>query len=353
MKRRPVASVPRPGATQRRLVVLHSFRILSSSSNPYLSQLVAALPATVESRTFSWPVALTGRYDVFHVQWPELLVRGRDRPRTLLRRLMFAILLVVLRARRVAVVRTVHNLEPHDAGSGAERFLLDRLAHITAVWVTLNDATPVPVPDRRRVIVHGHYRDWFTGHARAESVAGRLLYFGLVRRYKGVEALVGTFAAVPDPSSTLRIVGKPDPVALGDRIAASVALDGRASAHLAYVPDDQLARDIGEAELVVLPYTEIHNSGAMLLALSLDRPVLVPDAPTTVALQQEVGDNWVLLFRSPLTVDDLTSALAQVRSRSIADRPDLSAREWPAIGAQFAAVYREAAATAGRRRYSL
>lgn len=338
-----------------RLVVLQSFRTLSSSSNPYLSQLVAALPDSVDTRTFSWPFALTGRYDVLHVQWPELLVRGRDRRRTALRHVLFALLLLVVAARRVAVVRTVHNLDPHDAGGRVERALLDRLDRVTTVWVTLNESTPVPMPSRRLTILHGHYRAWFDGYQQAPSVPGRLLYFGLVRRYKGVEALIEAFGAVADTSLTLRIVGKPDPAALGERIAMSVQRDARASAHLAYVPDEQLAREIGEAELVVLPYSEIHNSGSMLLALSLGRPVLVPEASTTLALQREVGVGWVLLFRGPLTPELITDALEQVRRRSTAGPagpPDLSAREWPAIGEQFAAGYREAAIAAGRRRYS-
>lgn len=353
MMTRSTTSARRCAGPSGRLVVLQSFRTLTASSNPYLSQLVDALPASIDVHTFTWRTALTGRYDVLHVQWPELLVRGRDRPRTILRRLLFAVLLVVLRVRRIAVVRTVHNLDPHDAGGRAEGFLLARLARITTFWVTLNDNTPIPAHGRRRTVLHGHYRDWFAAQRPPTSTAGRLLYFGLVRRYKGVEALVDAFAAVPDPTSTLHIVGKADPPALGERIAASAQQDHRVSTLLAYVPEDRLAREIGESELVVLPYTDIHNSGSVLLALSLDRPVLAPQAPTTVALQEEVGKDWLLLYRPPLSAAHLTDAVEQVRPGRTTGRPDLSAREWPAIGEQFAAVYREAAAVAGRRRYSL
>ena len=349
---------PRPAGSARRradgrLVVLQSFRALAPTSNPYLSQLVAALPSAIRTRTFDWTFALTGAYDVFHVQWPELLVRGRDRRRTVARRALFALLLLVLRARRVAVVRTAHNLAPHDAGGRIERLLLQRLDRMTTVWVTLTDSTPLPAVDRRRTIPHGHYRDWFAGQQRPASVPGRLLFFGLVRRYKGVESLVQAFTAVPDPELTLHIVGKPDPAALGNQIAAAAASDLRISAHLAYLPDEQLAREIGESELVVLPYTEIHNSGSVLLALSLDRPVLVPEAPTTRALQQEAGPEWVQLFRPPLSPEAVVDAVARLRTQSHAGRPDLSARDWPALGEQFATVYREAAAVVGRRRYSV
>lgn len=343
--------MPRERRTEpdHRLVVLQSFRTLSPSSNPYLSQLVAALPASIDTRTFSWPFALRGRYDVLHVQWPELLVRGRDRRRTALRQVLFTVLLLVLATRRIAVVRTVHNLDPHDAGGRIERFLLDRLNRVTTVWVTLNDATPVPTAARHRTIAHGHYRAWFAGYEHPPLVTGRLLYFGLVRSYKGVEALIEAFGGVSDGLLTLHVVGKPDPVALGERIRHSVQADPRITADLAYVPDPRLAQEIGEAELVVLPYTEIHNSGSVLLALSLNRPVLVPEGPTTLPLQQEVGADWVLLFRPPLVPSVITDALDRVRTRQTTGRPDLSAREWPGIAEQLTAVYQEAARVAGRR----
>lgn len=336
------------------LVVLQSFRSPSSSSNPYLSQLVQSLPVDVMVSTFSWPQALLGRYDVLHLQWPELLVRGRDRPRTLARLGLFALLVVLLRLRRTAVVRTVHNLRPHDDGGMLERWLLHRMDRRTRWWVTLNDETPLDPAHRRSTILHGHYREWYAAFELPTPTAGRLLYFGLVRRYKGVERLVDSFSRLTDADLTLRIVGRPDPPALGERIDASIGKDARISAQWSYVSDDQLAREIGQAALVVLPYTEIHNSGSMLLALSLDRRVLVPDAPTTRALQHEVGGNWVTLYQPPLEPHHLSTALAVTVDRPSGSRPDLSHREWSQLGEQFRSVYfaADAAARAGRRRYS-
>ncbi|MBM4515638.1 hypothetical protein GS432_01345 [Rhodococcus hoagii] len=51
----------------------------------------------------------------------------------------------------------------------------------------------------------------------------------------------------------------------------------RVSSALGFAPDADLVREISMSEMVVLPYRFMHNSGAVLLALSLDRPVLVPD----------------------------------------------------------------------------
>ena len=41
-------------------------------------------------------------------------------------------------------------------------------------------------------ILHGHYREWY-GPSNAPSVPGRLLCFGLLRPYKGVESLLAAF----------------------------------------------------------------------------------------------------------------------------------------------------------------
>jgi beta-1,4-mannosyltransferase len=62
---------------------------------------------------------------------------------------------------------------------------------------------------------------------------------------------------------------------------------------LRHADDDELVEAVGEAQVVVLPYRQMHNSGALLLALSLDRRVLVPSGPVTDELAARVGEHWV------------------------------------------------------------
>ncbi len=140
----------------------------------------------------------------------------------------------------------------------------------------------------------------------------------------------------------MRILGSPNSVELRQSIEAAERADRRISAVLQYVDDEALVRDIGEAELVVLPYTELHNSGAVLLALSLDRPVLVPETATTTALATEVGPGWVLTYRGELDAQTLRDGLERCRSGGRIARPDLSARDWPALGRQHRAAYARA-----------
>jgi beta-1,4-mannosyltransferase len=89
----------------------------------------------------------------------------------------------------------------------------------------------------------------------------------------------------------------------------------------------------------VLAYTRVWNSGAALLSLSLDTPILAPAVPLFVELQQEVGADWVMLYRHPLTGADLDAAVGRARSHPEGARPDLSRRAWPAAAAALGAFY--------------
>ena len=50
----------------------------------------------------------------------------------------------------------------------------------------------------------------------------------------------------------------------------------------------------------MLPYRHMHNSGAALTALSLDRPVLVPETDVNRDLARETGPGWVVTFAGEL-----------------------------------------------------
>jgi beta-1,4-mannosyltransferase len=337
-------------SAERPLRVLQSVKPPSAQTNPYVVQLVESLRAEgLDVRWFTAPAGVFGRYDVFHAHWPEVMVRRDGRAARLAARARFVLLLLRLQAdRRVAVVRTLHNVAAHESASRVERLLLGWFDRRTDAWVALNDATPVPDPARGTVVRHGDYRGWFAAHAVPAAVPGRLLYFGLIRPYKGVDRLLETFAAVPGDELSLHVVGRPASPALRSQVEAAAAADPRVTALLDYVGDETLAREVGEAELVVLPYEDMHNSGALLLALSLGRPVLVPSGAVTEALAAEVGVGWVPTYAGALTPDVVRTALDG--ARGLDGSPDLSRRSWPLIAREHEEAYGAAVARRRSRR---
>lgn len=325
---------------QPRMTVLQSLRPPTRNDNPYVKQLIRAIEPHAQVEFFSWKQALFGRYDVFHVHWPEFLLREQGRNR-LLQYGLFLAFMLRLTLSAIPVARTLHNLEPHEGASAVERALLRMLDRRTTVWIRINETTPSR-PPRTVTIPHGHYRDWFVGFDVPPSVPGRLLYFGLIRPYKGIEALLDGFHAVDARRSagmTLRIVGRPSTEQLRERIEAATRADGRVDALLDYVDDETLATEIGRAEIVVLPFLKMHNSGSLLLSLSLNRPVLVPRNAANVALADEVGPGWVYLYDGELCERSLLSALQRVSTDERALRPDLSRRNWAEAGADHYQAY--------------
>ena len=82
----------------------------------------------------------------------------------------------------------------HDDVSGLEARLLRTAERMTTLWVLINPSVSDDLgADRTVQILHGHYRDWFAEYPRDPMVRGRMAYFGLIRRYKNVDALLRAF----------------------------------------------------------------------------------------------------------------------------------------------------------------
>jgi beta-1,4-mannosyltransferase len=309
----------------------------------YADQLVEPLPDHVEVVWFTWRRALRERYDVLHVHWPEWLVRTSPStlPRRLGTRLAFVALMLRLRLTRTAIVRTEHNPEPHEPGGRTERALLRWLERRTTLRVHLN-----PLPDGEGphdvVIPLGHYRAQLGVHPVSARVPGLLVYFGKIRDYKGVDLLLDAFTQAR-AGLTLRVVGNPQTPQWRALVEDAAREDPRIGSVLEFVADDTLVAEVTAAELAVLPYRDLHNSAVVLVALSLDTPVLVPSTPVTRGLAQEVGPGWVHFFEGTLDTADLHRAIDDLRAAPPVGRPRLDARAWDVIGASYARAFEAAA----------
>lgn len=315
---------------------MQAFRAPRSTSNPYIVMLDRALATTqgLEHLHFDWRRSIFGRYDAIHFHWPEAKLGGSTRLKAFGKQALFAILLARLRFSSVAVVRTVHNIELPQDITRLERALIEALDRITTLRIAINETTPLPAGQPSSTILHGHYRDWFDEYPKASPVPNRLGYVGLIRRYKGVEQLVSTFAAAKAerPTLSLTVGGKPSSPDLAATIATLAAATEDVALKLRFLTDAELVTIVSEAELVVLPYRFMHNSGGTLAALSLDRPVLIPENDANAALAAEVGAGWVHTYTGELDAADLLGTIDALAAGDRTARPDLSKREWADAG---------------------
>ncbi|WP_043534042.1 hypothetical protein [Actinomyces polynesiensis] len=337
--------------TPRPMTVLMSFPPPRPTSNPYNSLLMDAVAEQpgVTVLTFSWRRLLFGDYDLFHVHWPEILVDGRSWWKKKVRQAFFAAALLRLRATRRPLVRTLHNLELPSGISATERVLLRWAERWTTWWIVINPTEEIPEGRPFDVALHGHYRTWYAKHPAHRPVPGRLGFFGMIRRYKNAVGLVTAFRRTDSPDLSLKVCGKPSTEELAAEITRAADGDPRITLVLDFLDEAALVAQVTDSELVVLPYPEMHNSGSVFAALSLDRPVLVPDNEVNRRLADEVGHEWVLMYSGELSGEHLEQGIERVRSTPAGTRPDLAQRDWDVVAAHHVRAYRHALSRSRRR----
>ncbi len=343
-----------PPPARKPLTVLQSFPEPKVTTNPYIVMLAKRLQEEPDLNilTFSWRRALGGSYDIIHMHWPEILVSGRTTLKSVIRQAFFALLLLRIWLSRTPLVRTVHNLELPQGISRRERILLQLTDRRTTLRITLNPVTEVPYGSEHRLIEHGDYRDWFSPFSGQEPEANLIGYVGLIRRYKGVDRLMVAFkeASAGNPLLRLRVSGRPSTASLAAKLTGLARDSHQIELRLGFLSEQELVGEITAAELVVLPYLDMHNSGGALAALSLGRPVLVPDNEVNRLLSDEVGPGWVHFYSGALTGAHLTDTLTAVHTTQFTDLPDLSRRNWDNTGRRHAEAYRRALAISRKTR---
>jgi glycosyltransferase involved in cell wall biosynthesis len=138
----------------------------------------------------------------------------------------------------------------------------------------------------------------------------RLLFFGTIRPYKGLEHLVEAFDGLTDEEVAryhLTVVGETwEGWELPIRMIAGARHRERITLINHYVTDDEVARHFAEADAVVLPYLRSSASGPLQLAMSRGLPVAV----TMVGgLVEAAGEYEGVRFVRPGDVADLRQAL--------------------------------------------
>ncbi|WP_164842371.1 glycosyltransferase [Actinoplanes solisilvae] len=134
------------------------------------------------------------------------------------------------------------------------------------VSVPVSVPAPVPVSVPAPVCVPS---------ARSSSESCRLLFFGTIRPYKGLEDLIEAFGKLPS-HYTLTVVGE---TWEGWTLPASMIADSPAGSRITfvnrYVADSEVDGFFAAADVVVLPYRRSSASGPLHIAMSHGLPVVV------------------------------------------------------------------------------
>jgi beta-1,4-mannosyltransferase len=175
---------------------------------------------------------------------------------------------------------------------------------------------------------------------QVEPHQSMLLFIGVIAKYKNVPALATAFRGLPDAEARLVIAGRFN--SEEDEVATREAADGdpRVRIYPGYVHADDLQVYLNAADLVVLPFREILNSGSALLALTFGKPVLVPALGAMPELQTTFGAEWVRLYDGEVTSGVLLAALEWSREPNKPKLEHTASLEWVEIGRKTVGAYR-------------
>ncbi|MEO7117792.1 MAG: glycosyltransferase, partial [Candidatus Limnocylindrales bacterium] len=279
------------------------FAMKADSGNPYAKILydeVRGRGATVievaEWRTPELLRRTAKGARILHLQWGGgSMFAGPSALRASARLCRYLLSLAALRLRGIRIVWTFHDDEigwsRHTRLARIFQYLLIRfVANRTVVLrpgvcELVRQRCGSQAERRVHVVPHPTYERIY-GPAPTGSEARRrfglpldarvLLYFGLIRPYKGVPELLEAFSTLPGPELTLVVAGRPASPDLRRDIERAAAKDTRVALRLARVPDEDVAALMSAADVVVLPYRNGLNSGVLHLAVTYDRPVVAP-----------------------------------------------------------------------------
>jgi glycosyltransferase involved in cell wall biosynthesis len=330
------------------------------AKNPYTWLLCSHLAALgVRVRDFTPARALRGGYDVLHLHWPEKALNAES----LLGRVAGAVAaLMMLEAAHfhgARVAWTAHNARPHESRHprleewfwSAVVRRVDTVIHPSVAGQQAVEALHPELARRPHAVVPlGHFRGTYPDTVSRQEArvafgipdsAKVVAFLGLVRAYKNVPHLVRVVRDLsPEAGEVVLLVGgAPHTAALADEVREAADGDPRVRLALEHVPDEDVQRYLRAADLVVLPFRDITNSASALLALSFDRPVLVPARGAMGELQELAGADWVWTYDEDLTPELLARALDWAVRRP-PGAPRLDALEWPEIARQTLSVYR-------------
>ena len=174
-----------------------------------------------------------------------------------------------------------------------------------------------------------------------EGDAPVILSLGLIRPYKNLDRLLDL--ARDAGGMTVLIAGPAHDRRYAEGLRARAAGLANVRLSIATVDDARLQYYFRAADLFVLPYRRVTNSGSALLALSFGLPVLGPDLPYFRELEVAFGAGRVHRFRGEsLGSADITSATAAGPAEPFVP----AGWSWPEIGA----AYREFFARFGKPR---
>lgn len=243
-----------------------------------------------------WLYLTFNRVDVLHIQWlPFLEFSSIEK---------FILKFYVITCYRTKIFLTVHNVYPHGFTNTLKQKYCNRFKEldncIAGYFVHLESCKSELVndfgidPQKINVAYHGIYQS--SDHKELYAPKDdklRIIMYGYQDLYKGADILVESLKLMPSDyinKIDVKIMGKTRRELM--ELAKSDLSYLNISWYPTFVSDEFLYKSISEANLILLPYRAISQSGVLLLALSFKKPIATSNLPSFIETLKGYEDDW-------------------------------------------------------------
>lgn len=218
----------------------------------------------------------------------------------------------------IGILDNVVPHEPHFFDAPLTKYFLSGCdGYVTLCEAVSKDLLRLRPEARFAVIQHPLYSHFGKKMARedAEKALGldpgkrNLLFFGLIREYKGLDILLEAFAGLDD---RYRLIIAGEPYGSFDRYRKIIdgipGGDRRITMNLHYIKDSEVPLYFSAADLTVLPYRSATQSGISSVSYHFEVPMVVTAAG---GLKETIGDRGTGLVAEDATPEAVRAEITR------------------------------------------
>ncbi len=230
--------------------------------------------------------------------------------------------------KNIKIISILHNVIPHEKRAG-DFPLTKKFLDKSDGFVVLNESSKHDLNVIKRdakFIVHAHPLYDHYGEKIEKSAARAkldipkdkkvILFFGLIRDYKGLDLLIESMAELDDTYLLLiagEVYGKFDKY---KDLIHEKRVQNRISLHLKYIPDSELPLYFSASDICVLPYRSGTQSGIIAVSYHFGLPVIVTDTGGLKEMVEEGKTGHVVSEPDPMLIADAAAKYLENEDRA-------------------------------------
>ena len=168
----------------------------------------------------------------------------------------------------------------------------------------------LPIKNNFGYLIDQNHAKQKLGYKNEDSI---ILFFGLVRKYKGLDILLDSIKYLKKTKIKLLIVGECyDNKKKYLKIISDLKIKKYVKWYDEYIPDDKINLFFSASDIVALPYVKSSQSGIIPIAYNYNKPVLVSNIPGLIEFVKNNQTGYVFENRN-------SKSLAEVLEKNIKD----------------------------------